>query len=60
MVRCEHCEGEHEEQSRFCPATGRLFAPQRFFPPGTLLMRVLHAVCCDEVQAPWCAAARAG
>lgn len=29
-------------------------------PPGTLLMRVLHAVCCDELEAPWCAAARAG
>jgi putative transposase len=29
------------------------------FPAGTLKMRLLHGVCCDEVAAPWCAAALA-
>jgi serine/threonine-protein kinase len=37
MVRCEHCLQEHDDESRFCPQTGRLFAPARFFPPGTVL-----------------------
>lgn len=27
------------------------------FPAGTLLMRTVHAVRCDEVHAPWCVAA---
>lgn len=29
------------------------------FPAGTLKMRLLHGVCCDQVAAPWCAAALA-
>jgi hypothetical protein len=29
------------------------------FPAGTLRMRLLHGVCCDEIAAPWCAAALA-
>jgi len=29
------------------------------FPAGTLHMRLLHEVCCDVVEAPWCAAALA-
>jgi REP element-mobilizing transposase RayT len=26
------------------------------FPAGTLKMRLLHGVCCDEIATPWCAA----
>jgi putative transposase len=27
------------------------------FPAGTLKMRLLHSVCCDQLAAPWCAVA---
>ncbi len=37
MLLCEHCGQRHNEVHRYCPVTGKLLAPQRFFPPGTLL-----------------------
>jgi eukaryotic-like serine/threonine-protein kinase len=37
MVKCEHCHGEHDTSQRFCSLTGKLFAAERFFPPGMVL-----------------------
>ena len=37
MIKCEHCQGEHDAAQRFCSTTGRLFAAERFFPPGMVL-----------------------
>ena len=37
MARCEHCHKEHGTELRLCPATGKLFAVDRFFPADTLL-----------------------
>jgi serine/threonine protein kinase len=36
-MRCEHCEREHSHDQVFCPNTGKLIAPERFLPSGTLL-----------------------
>jgi serine/threonine protein kinase len=36
-VQCEHCGQLHGEEERLCPQTGKLFRPERIFPPGTLL-----------------------
>jgi serine/threonine-protein kinase len=37
MVKCEHCGGAHDDGLRFCPVTGKLAAPGRFFPAGTVI-----------------------
>jgi eukaryotic-like serine/threonine-protein kinase len=37
MVKCEHCNGEHDTSQRFCSVTGKLFAAERFFPQGMVL-----------------------
>ena len=37
MIACEHCGGQHGDAHRYCPRTRKIFAPQRFFPPGMLL-----------------------
>jgi serine/threonine protein kinase len=37
MALCEHCKSEHGETEKFCPNTGKIFAPERFFPIGKLL-----------------------
>jgi hypothetical protein len=45
-------------RERFREAWKAYRAGQRevLFPSGTLLMRTLHGVACDSLQAPWCAA----
>ncbi|MBK8479628.1 MAG: serine/threonine protein kinase [Proteobacteria bacterium] len=37
MLRCEHCEELHEDGQSICPVTGKIFQPERLFPPGTVL-----------------------
>ena len=37
MLTCELCGKDHPEDLRFCPETGKLFAPRRFFPEGMIL-----------------------
>jgi len=37
MLTCEICGKDHPENLRFCPETGKLFAPRRFFPEGMIL-----------------------
>ena len=37
MLRCEHCHEQHTEAHRYCPMTGRIVAPHRFFVAGTVL-----------------------
>ncbi|MBK6847949.1 MAG: serine/threonine protein kinase [Proteobacteria bacterium] len=37
MIRCEHCEELHDEAQSICPVTGKIFQPERLFPPGTVL-----------------------
>ena len=37
MAPCEHCSGEHDDKLKVCPATGHLFAIDRFFHKDTVL-----------------------
>ena len=37
MVTCEHCGESHKSELQVCPVTGRIFRPERIFPPGSLI-----------------------
>lgn len=37
MLVCEHCQERHEDDQSLCPNTGKIFRPERIFPPGTVL-----------------------
>jgi hypothetical protein len=36
-LKCEHCGQQHQEGVSFCPITGKITHPERFFPPGTVV-----------------------
>ena len=36
-LTCEHCGQRHEDGVNFCPVTGKITHPERYFPPGTLI-----------------------
>ncbi|MCB9556411.1 MAG: serine/threonine protein kinase [Deltaproteobacteria bacterium] len=37
MLVCEHCKGHHGEAHRYCPTTGKILAPWRFYPNGKII-----------------------
>ncbi|MCA9664390.1 MAG: serine/threonine protein kinase, partial [Myxococcales bacterium] len=37
MLSCEHCGDEHSSVLRYCPRTGKIVQPARFFPAGQVI-----------------------
>ena len=36
-LQCEHCKDVHSDADQLCPKTGKIFRPERIFPPGQVL-----------------------